>query len=79
VTWRFVRWSPDSQSIAYVNTTGGFSDIWAQPLDGSPPKQLTHFKAEKIIAFDWSPDGRTFAFVRGVETSDVILIEQGQK
>jgi Tol biopolymer transport system component/DNA-binding winged helix-turn-helix (wHTH) protein len=79
VAWRFVRWSPDSQSIAYVNTTGGFSDIWAQPLDASPPKQLTHFKAEKIIAFDWSSDARTFAFVRGVETSDVILIEQGQK
>ena len=79
VAWRFVRWSPDSQSIAYVNTTGGLSDIWAQPLDASPPKQLTHFKAEKIIAFDWSPDGHTFAFVREVETSDVILIEQGQK
>ena len=43
------------------------------------PKRLTDFKAEQIIAFDWSRDGRTLAFVRGVETSDVVPIEQGQK
>ena len=79
LTRRFVRWSPDRQSIAYANSPGGLSDIWLQPLDGSPPKQLTDFKAEHILAFDWSRDGRSLAFVRGVETSDVILIEQGQK
>ena len=76
---RFVRWSPDSQSIAFVNNSGGLSDIWQQPLDGSQPKQLTNFKAEQIIAFQWSPDGRSLAFVRGVETSDVILIDQKLK
>jgi Tol biopolymer transport system component/DNA-binding winged helix-turn-helix (wHTH) protein len=74
LTWRFVRWSPDRQSIAYANNPGGLSDIWLQPLDGSPPKQLTDFKAEQIIAFDWSRDGRSLAFIRGVETSDVVLI-----
>lgn len=73
---RLVRWSPDRQSIAYANNPGGLSDIWLQPLDGSPPRQLTNFKAEQIIAFDWSRDGRSLAFVRGVQTSDVVLIEQ---
>lgn len=76
VVQRFVRWAPDYQSIAYANNPGGLSDIWLQPLDGSPPKQRTDFKAEQIIAFDWSRDGRSFAFVRGVETRDVVLIEQ---
>ncbi len=76
---RFVRWSPDRQSIAYVNNPGGLSDIWLQSLDGSPPKRLTRFNAKQILAFDWAPDGRSLAFVQGVETSDVILIEQGQK
>jgi hypothetical protein len=52
----------------------GLSDIWRQPLDGSPPKQLTNFKAERILAFDWSRDGRSLAFVRNVETRDVVLI-----
>ena len=76
---RFVRWSPDRQSIAFVNNPGGLSDVWTQPLDGSSPRQLTGFKAEQIIAFDWSRDGRSLAFVRGFETSDVVLIKQGQK
>ena len=79
VAQRFVRWSPDRQSIAFTNSPGGLSDIWLQPLDGGPPKQLTGFKAEQIIAFDWSRDGHSLAFVRGVDTSDVVLIEQGQK
>lgn len=74
VSERFVRWTPGGRSIAYANTSGGLHDIWAQPLDGSPTRQLTGFKAERIIAFDWSPDGRTLLFVRGVETSDVVLI-----
>jgi TolB protein len=79
VSLRFVRWSPDRQSIAFVNNPGGVSDIWLQPLDGSPPKRLTSFNAEQILAFTWAPDGRSLAFVRGVETSDVVLIEQGRK
>jgi len=76
---RFVRWSPDGQSIAFANTPNGLSDIWLQPLDGGPPKQLTNFKAEQIRTFDWSHDGRSLAVVRGSETSDVVLIEQHYK
>ncbi|MFN2578361.1 MAG: winged helix-turn-helix domain-containing protein [Pyrinomonadaceae bacterium] len=79
VVYRTVRWSPDGQSIAFVNNAGGVSDIWLQPLNGSPPKQLTNFKAEQILAFDWSGDGRSLALVRGTETGDVVLIEQRQR
>jgi len=78
VVYRAVRWSPDSKSIAFVNSPNDRSDIWLQPLDGSAPKQLTNFKAEQILAFDWSPDGRSLAFVSNVETSDVVLIAQKQ-
>jgi Tol biopolymer transport system component len=74
VTSRFVRWSPDGKSVAYANSPGGLADIWLQPLDGSQPKRLTDFRAEQIIAFDWSRDGRSLAFVRSVETSDVTVI-----
>ncbi|MBV9957440.1 MAG: PD40 domain-containing protein [Acidobacteria bacterium] len=73
---RLVRWSPDRQSIAYANYSGGFSDIWIQPLDGGQPRQLTSFRAEHITAFEWSRDGHSLAFVRNVRTSDVVLIEQ---
>lgn len=74
VALRVVRWSPDRRSVAYANSPGGLSDIWLQPLDGSRPRRLTDFKAEQILAFDWSHDGRSLALVRGVETSDVVLI-----
>ena len=76
VKYRQVRWSPDGQAVAFVNNAAGQSEIWLQPLNGSPPKQLTNFKAEQILAFDWSRDGHTLAFVRNIETSDVVLIEQ---
>jgi len=79
VTYRQVRWSPDGQAVAVVNDAGSRSDIWLQPLSGSPPRQLTNFKAQQILAFDWSRDGRTLAVVQNVETSDVVLIDQSHK
>jgi Tol biopolymer transport system component/DNA-binding winged helix-turn-helix (wHTH) protein len=75
VIHRYVRWSPDGKSIAFVNTTDGSSDIWLQPLDGRPPHRLTTFKAEQIVAFDWSRDARSLAVVRRVETSDAVRIQ----
>jgi hypothetical protein len=44
------------------------------PLDGGPPKQLTHLKTDQIFSFDFSRDGKQLALSRGTETSDVILI-----
>jgi Tol biopolymer transport system component len=79
VTYRQVRWSPDGRSIGFINSPSGLWDIWLQPLDGNAPKPLTNFQAEQIIAFDWSRDGHWLAFVREIETRDVVLIEQQQK
>ena len=73
VTQRLVRWATGGRSVAFVNTLKGGSDIWLQPIDGGPVKQYSGLKAENIFAFDWSPDGRRLAFIRGVETSDVVL------
>ena len=69
-----LRWMPDGQSLAYINTTGGVSNIWTQPLDGGEPKQLTNFNSERIFYFDWSRDGKQFGCVRGYSTSDIVLI-----
>ncbi|MDQ3256099.1 MAG: hypothetical protein M3R15_19745, partial [Acidobacteriota bacterium] len=75
VVERVIRWTPDGQSVAYIDSPGGVENILAQPLDGSPPVPLTDFKADKIRAFDWSRDGRSLAIVRGTQTSDVVLFE----
>lgn len=72
---RIVRWVPGGWGLAYLDSPGGVTNIWVQPLDGGSPRQLSDFKAERIDSFDWSPDGRWLAAVRGTETSDVVLIE----
>jgi Tol biopolymer transport system component len=69
-----IRWLPDGQAIAYVNSPEGISNIWVQPLDGGPPKQLTNFNAEQIFYFDWSPDGKQFACVRGNINRNLVAI-----
>lgn len=72
---RIVRWVPGGWGLAYLDNAGAVSNIWVQPLDADRPFQLTNFKSERIDSFDWSPDGRRLAVVRGTETSDVVLIE----
>lgn len=71
---RFVRWTPDGKALAYIDTRDGVSNIWLQPIDGTPPKQLTKFNTENIFYFDWSLDGKNFAIARGTVTSNVISI-----
>lgn len=69
-----LRWSTDGRAIIYAIKRGGVSNLWAQPVDGSPPKQLTDFTSDRIFWFDFSRDGKQLALSRGTETSDVVLI-----
>ncbi len=68
-----VRWTVDGRALTYVDTRNGVSNLWSQPLDGSPPVQLTDFKSDHIYWFDWSRDGRWLALTRGNSTNDVVL------
>ena len=69
-----IRWTVDGRALTYIDTQGGVSNIWIQPLDGGPRKQLTDFKSDLIFYYDWSPDGKKLALARGSKTSDVVLI-----
>jgi len=53
-------------------------NLWSQPLDGGPVKQLTEFKPDELWARGTSRDGKFIAFARGTVTSDVILISDFQ-
>jgi serine/threonine protein kinase/Tol biopolymer transport system component len=70
---RPLHWSPDNRAITYLSTTKGVTNIWALPIDGGKPKQITDFKSERIYNFAWSPSG-DLAVSRGTESSDVIMI-----
>jgi serine/threonine protein kinase/Tol biopolymer transport system component len=69
-------WSSNGQELTYIATRAGVSNIWSQPVDGGPPKQLTDFKSNLIFFFDWSRDGKQLALARGSVTSDVVLINE---
>jgi Tol biopolymer transport system component/DNA-binding winged helix-turn-helix (wHTH) protein len=69
-----LQWTPDGRALAYIAVRGGVSNIWSQPLDGSPPRPLTNFPSGQIFSFAWSPDGRQLAMTRGTISSDVVLI-----
>ena len=69
-----IRWAPDGAAVTYVGRRNSVSNIWAQPLDGGQPKQLTNFTTGQIFNFDWSSDGKRLACARGDEIRDVVLI-----
>ncbi|HEV7396765.1 MAG TPA: hypothetical protein VGN86_09680, partial [Pyrinomonadaceae bacterium] len=76
VQWdTMLHWSSDSRSLTFVDRRGGVDNIWAQPIDGGPTRQVTKFSDSQIFAFDWYKDG-TLAASRGVITSDVVLISE---
>ncbi|HZG52290.1 MAG TPA: winged helix-turn-helix domain-containing protein [Pyrinomonadaceae bacterium] len=71
-----IRWTPDGRGLTFIDNRDGVSNIWLQPLDGSPAKQLTNFTSETIFRFAWSPDGKMFVAERGTEIGDIVLINK---
>jgi Tol biopolymer transport system component len=69
------RWSAGGTAFQYAVTRDGAGNIWEQPVDGGPPRQLTDFpRGEDIRGFAWSPDGKQLAVVRGHVKSNVVVI-----
>ena len=66
-----IRWTSDGKAITYRDWGQG---LWRQPLEGGAPERVVGLPDEKIYSNSWSRDGKLFAFTRGVEMRDVILI-----
>lgn len=69
-----IQWAPDNKSLLYSVNSNNVSNIWAQPLDGGAPKQVTNFKDLLITAFSWSHDGKQLVCTRGSLFRDAVLI-----
>jgi Tol biopolymer transport system component len=67
------RWTPDGQTIAYVDTIG--SNGWSQRLNGGPPQQITNFTDRMVKSFAWSHDGKRLAVMRTTTTNDIVLFK----
>ena len=62
--WSQIRWSPDSQEIAFVATDSSGRDIWKIPAAGGEPVRVTEGDMAHgfLIGLSWSPNGRHIAF-----------------
>ena len=68
-----LRWTPDGQAISYINTRDGVSNIWSQPINGGPAKQLTQFTSELIEGFAWTRNGNLIC-ARNYTARDIVRI-----
>ncbi len=59
----------------YLNTMpGDRANVWLQPLDGRPARQVTSFEDQILFDFAVSRDGQTLAVARGPRLRDAQLI-----
>jgi Tol biopolymer transport system component len=73
-----LRFSPDGKGLVYPIRDKGVDNLYLQPLDGGPGRQLTNFTSLKIYSYQWSPDGKSLALVRGDSPSDLVLIKDAK-
>jgi eukaryotic-like serine/threonine-protein kinase len=69
-----IRWTASGDAITYVRTQNGVSNIWSQPIDGSPAKQLTNFSSMLIWRDAWSPDGKYLVMARGNFSRHAVML-----
>ena len=69
----FVRWAADGKSLLYIKA--GTSQLWRQPIDGSPPVMLFDLKNGRLFNFAVSPDYKQIVFAQGSQFNEAVLIE----
>jgi eukaryotic-like serine/threonine-protein kinase len=73
-----IRFTRDGKAVIYPVRLQDTDNLWLQPLDGSPGKQLTNFESEHIVDFQWSFDGSKLGMIRGHTDSDVVLLQESK-
>jgi len=68
-----IRWTSSNDGLTFMGTRDGVTNLYTQPANGGPVRQLTPFSSGQIYSFDWSRDGK-LAYSRGMSSSDVILV-----
>ena len=69
--------TPDGKALVYIVREGGKNNLWLQPLDGRPGKQITNFSADFVEGtnrFAFSPDGKSLGVLRTRVESDAVIL-----
>jgi dipeptidyl aminopeptidase/acylaminoacyl peptidase len=65
-----VRWSPDSEWIAYTAKHAGEVQLWRSRADGGAAEQLTR-NASDVMSFAWRDDGSVLFFTAGATREEL--------
>ncbi len=57
-----LRWSPDGTTVSVIGIEEGRPEVIGIPVSGGAPEALTR-APEGAFAYEWSPDGRSLAFL----------------
>jgi Tol biopolymer transport system component len=68
------RWTPDGKGLLFVRLLKGVGNLWIQPLDGGPLRQVTSFESGDANDAAWTQDGKELIMTRGTNSSDVVAI-----
>ena len=74
--WYPLRFTPDGKALVYPITQNRVENLWRQPLDGSPSRQLTNFRTDQILGLRWSPDGKDIGVLSRRIDADVVLLRE---
>lgn len=69
-----IRWTASGDALTYVRTKDGVSNLWSQPINGGPAKQITNFTSGLIWRHAWSRDGKYLALARGNLAADAVML-----
>jgi serine/threonine protein kinase len=69
-----IQFTPDGKAVTYAIRERGVDNLWVQPLDGTRGHQITNFQGDRILRFQYSPDGKSLAVERSHTESDVVLL-----
>ncbi len=70
------KFTPDGKAVVYPITQNGVGNLWLQPLDGTPGRQITNFKSDLIFGLQWSPDGKNIGVITRRIDADVVLLRE---
>ncbi len=69
-----LAWMPDNKAVSYVTTKNNISNIWIQPIDGTPAQKLLDAQTDEIFRYGWSNDNKNLVFEKGMTVDDIVII-----
>jgi eukaryotic-like serine/threonine-protein kinase len=64
----------DNSAFTYVLREANVDNLYAVPVTGGEPRQLTHFKGDHIRTYEFTRDGKTLIVSRGTEVANAVMI-----